>query len=203
MTQQENLNEFINRRMAELGLGYKDITNAGIDCQTMVNIRRGVPFRMQDVTKQKFATLLKCSIGDINAALSVTGQLTPFNEEVTKEKPQSSVMETVDRLDQLVKEQYPEKEPENTPGMSEPAADKTKPKTKKIASTDITASKKVKILKRAIKPEEDPVMTAEEYKRELKDICLQLLSEEDPFDTDSVALFAVIGRKLLRKLVEA
>lgn len=202
MTQQENLNEFVNRRMAELGLGYKDISNAGIGAQTMVNIRNGVPFQMRDVTKEKFAKLLKCSIGDINAALSVTGQLTPFNEEVTKEKPQPSVMETVDRLDQLVKEQYPE-EPENMPGMPEPAADKTKPKTKKIVATDITAPKKVKILKRAIKPEEEPAMTVEEYKRELKDICLQLLSEEDPFDTDSVALFAVIGRKLLRKLVEA
>lgn len=35
MTQQETLKEFMNRRMAELGLGYKALTNAGIGGQTI------------------------------------------------------------------------------------------------------------------------------------------------------------------------
>ena len=229
MTQQETLSEFMNRRMAELGLGYKALTNAGIGGQTQQNIKMGIPFRMAEVTKEKLAKVLQCTIGDINAALSRTTQTTPFGEEITKvpvkKQEMPSVMKTVDKLEQTVEEDYPElfteqrgtneeksePIPDKTdikPDKSEPASSKSgikadnfewqqeqpKPKRKKIVS---------KGLKEPAQTVERPQPgTMEEYRQQLKDMCLQLLSEADPFDMDSIALFAHIGQKLLKELMK-
>lgn len=234
MTQQETLKEFMNRRMAELGLGYKALTNAGIGGQTMHNINHCIPFRMTEGTKSKLATVLQCSIGDINAALAVTAQTTPFGEEVTKVpvkmQETSSVMKTVEKLAETLKKENllseenlqkmdetaikPDESeliPDKTdikPDKSEPASPKMgikaddfewqqeqpKPKRKKIVS---------KGLKETEPPAEKPKSgTVEEYRQKLKDMCLQLLSEADPFDADSTALFALIGQKLLKELMK-
>lgn len=132
MTQQETLKEFMNRRMAELGLGYKALTNAGIGGQTMHNLTHGIPFRMTEVTKEKLARALQCTIGEINAALAVTTQTTPFGEEVVKvpvkKQEIPSVMKTVDKLEQMVEEDYPElftEESGTKTEESEPIPDKT------------------------------------------------------------------------------
>lgn len=229
MTQQETLKEFMNRRMAELELGYKALTNAGIGGQTMHNINHCIPFRMTEGTKSKLATVLQCSIGDINAALAVTAQTTPFGEEVTKvpvkKQEIPSVMKTVDKLEQMVEEDYPELFTEESgtneeknepipdktdikPDKSEPASSKTgvkaddfewqqeqpKPKRKKIVSKGLKEPEPT-----AEKPKSG---TVEEYRQRLKDMCLQLLSEADPFDADSTALFALIGQKLLKELMK-
>lgn len=222
MTQQETLSEFMNRRMAELGLGYKALTNAGIGGQTQQNIKMGIPFRMAEVTKEKLAKVLQCTIGDINAALSRTTQTTPFGEEITKvpvkKQEIPSVMKTVDKLEQMVEEDYPElfteqsgtneEKSEPIPDKNEPASAKTnikaddfawqqeqpKPKRKKIVSKGLKESEPM-----AEKPKPG---TMEEYRQQLKDMCLQLLSEADPFDTDSIALFAHIGQKLLKELMK-
>ena len=109
MTQQkETLNEFVNRRMSELGLGYKDVQNAGIGAQTQVNIRQGKVAGLQEVTKQKLALLLKCSQGEINAAIANTVQVTKTGEYVIRQSAEPSVMKTVDKLEQIVEEEYPE-----------------------------------------------------------------------------------------------
>lgn len=229
MTQQETLKEFMNRRMAELELGYKALTNAGIGGQTMHNINHCIPFRMTEGTKSKLATVLQCSIGDINAALAVTAQTTPFGEEVTKvpvkKQEIPSVMKTVDKLEQMVEEDYPELFTEESgtneeknepipdktdikPDKSEPASSKTgikaddfewqqeqpKPKRKKIVSKGLKEPEPT-----AEKPKSG---TVEEYRQKLKDMCLQQLSEADPFDADSTALFALIGQKLLKELMK-
>lgn len=137
MTQHETLKEFMNRRMAELGLGYKALTNAGIGGQTMHNINHCIPFRMTEGTKLKLATVLQCSIGDINAALAVTTQTTPFGEEVTKvpvkKQEIPSVMKTVEKLaetlkkENLLSEENLQKMEETVikPDESEPIPDKT------------------------------------------------------------------------------
>ena len=136
MTQQETLSEFMNRRMAELGLGYKALTNAGIGGQTLQNIRNGAPFRMAEVTKEKLAKALQCTIGDINAALSRTTQTTPFGEKITKvpvKKEELSVMETVEKLtetlraENILSEENPQKMDETVikSDESEPISDKT------------------------------------------------------------------------------
>ena len=229
MTQQETLKEFMNRRMAELGLGYKALTNAGIGGQTMHNINHCIPFRMTEGTKSKLATVLQCSIGDINAALAVTTQTTPFGEEVTKVpvkmQETSSVMKTVDKLEQMVEEDYPElftEEIGTKTEKSEPIPDKTdiKPDKSEPASSKMGIKaddfewqqeqpkpKRKKIVSKGLKEPEPPAEkpksgTVEEYRQKLKDMCLQQLSEADPFDADSTALFALIGQKLLKELMK-
>lgn len=229
MTQHETLKEFMNRRMAELGLGYKALTNAGIGGQTMHNINHCIPFRMTEGTKSKLATVLQCSIGDINAALAVTTQTTPFGEEVTKVpvkmQETSSVMKTVDKLEQMVEEDYPElftEEIGTKTEKSEPIPDKTGIKTDKSepasSKTGIKADdfewqqeqpkpKRKKIVSKGLKEPEPTAEkpksgTVEEYRQKLKDMCLQQLSEADPFDADSTALFALIGQKLLKELMK-
>ena len=229
MTQQETLKEFMNRRMAELGLGYKALTNAGIGGQTMHNINHCIPFRITEGTKSKLATVLQCSIGDINAALAVTTQTTPFGEEVAKvpvkKQEIPSVMKTVDKLEQMVEEDYPElftEESGTNEEKSEPIPDKTdiKPDKTEPASpkSGIKADnfewqqeqpkpKRKKIVSKGLKETEPTAEkpksgTVEEYRQKLKDMCLQQLSEADPFDADSTALFALIGQKLLKELMK-
>jgi len=229
MTQHETLKEFMNRRMAELGLGYKALTNAGIGGQTMHNINHCIPFRMTEGTKSKLATALQCSIGDINAALAVTTQTTPFGEEVTKvpvkKQEIPSVMKTVDKLEQMVEEDYPElftEESGTKTEKSEPIPDKTDIKTDKSepasSKTGVKADdfewqqeqpkpKRKKIVSKGLKEPEPTAEkpksgTVEEYRQKLKDMCLQQLSEADPFDADSTALFALIGQKLLKELMK-
>ncbi|MBQ6745012.1 MAG: hypothetical protein IJR05_09830, partial [Acidaminococcaceae bacterium] len=228
-TQQETLSEFMNRRMAELGLGYKALTNAGIGGQTQQNIKMGIPFRMAVVTKEKLAKVLQCTIGDINAALSRTTQTTPFGEEVrkvpVKEQEIPSVMKTVDKLEQMVEEDYPElfaAKSGTNEEKSEPIPDKTDIKTDKSepasSKTGIKADdfewkqeqpkpKRKKIVSKGLKEPEPTAEkpksgTVEEYRQKLKDMCLQQLSEADPFDADSTALFALIGQKLLKELMK-
>lgn len=236
MTQQENLNAFINRRMAELGLGYRDLTNAGIGAQTMVNIRNGKVSGLQTVTKEKLAKVLRCSQGDIQAAIANTDEVTPFGEVVIKEKKGPSVMETVETLAEKLREEnlisednlqradeaVQEDEPE-TPAAGNDALDQldkmlqealaegtpacdpepaVKPKTKKIVHRDIAYPKRVKILKEAIEAPMKPDMTLESFKQRLKNICLEQLAEADPFDTGSVALFSIMGQKLLKELLK-
>lgn len=229
MTQQETLKEFMNRRMAELGLGYKALTNAGIGGQTMHNINHCIPFRMTEGTKSKLATVLQCSIGDINAALAVTTQTTPFGEEVAKvpvkKQEIPSVMKTVDKLEQMVEEDYPElfteesgtktEESEPIPDKTDIKPDKSEPASSKMGikaddfewQQEQPKPKRKKIVSKGLKETEPPAEkpksgTVEEYRQKLKDMCLQQLSEADPFDADSTALFALIGQKLLKELMK-
>ena len=234
MTQQETLSEFMNRRMAELGLGYKALTNAGIGGQTQQNIKMGIPFRMAEVTKEKLAKVLQCTIGDINAALSRTTQTTPFGEEVrkvpVKEQEIPSVMKTVDKLaetlrsENLLSEENLQKTdktvtksdesepiPDKTdikPDKSEPASSKTGIKTDDFEwQQEQPKPKRKKIVSKGLKETEPPAEkpksgTVEEYRQKLKDMCLQQLSEADPFDADSITLFALIGQKLLKELMK-
>lgn len=227
MTQQETLSEFMNRRMAELGLGYKALTNAGIGGQTQQNIKMGIPFRMAEVTKEKLAKVLQCTIGDINAALAVTTQTTPFGEEITKVSVKKqeipSVMKTVDKLEQTVEEDYPELFTEQSgtnEEKSEPIPDKTdiKPDKNEPASskTSIKADdfawqqeqpkpKRKKIVSKGLteaEPAADlPIKQAlKEYRQQLKDMCLKEFTRFGRTGTMEAA-YVAIARELLKDLL--
>ena len=227
MTQQETLSEFMNRRMAELGLGYKALTNAGIGGQTQQNIKMGIPFRMAEVTKEKLAKVLQCSIGDINAALSRTTQTTPFGEEITKvpvkKQEIPSVMKTVDKLEQMVEEDYPELFTEQSgtnEEKSEPIPDKTdtKPDKSETASskTGVKADdfewqqeqpkpKRKKIVSKGLKEPEPTAEkpksgTVEEYRQKLKDMCLKEFTRFGRTGTMEAA-YVAIARELLKDLL--
>ena len=226
MTQQENLNEFMNRRMAELGLGHKALTNAGIGGQTIQNIRNGIPFRMAEVTKSKLASVLQCTIGDINAALSQTAQTTPFGEEVRKVpvKKEGVTMKAVEMLADALQEQGLLSEenqqkteekvtvPEQTETLSEEKV--TNPEQKEIKVSNFEwqqekppaeqpKPKRKKIVSKGLKetePEEPETLTVETYRQQLKDMCLKEFARFGCSGTMEVA-YVAIAKKLLQDLL--
>lgn len=93
------LHEFINKRLEELGMKRSDLVEKfDLNWNTLTDIRLGKGIR--DVTKQKLAPALQCSTGDIQACLA----------EAAPKKKEPGVMETVDKLEKLVKEEHPEEE---------------------------------------------------------------------------------------------
>ena len=104
------LHDFINKRLEELGMKRSDLVEKfDINWNTLTDIRLGKGIR--DATKQKLALALKCSIGDIQACLAAAA---PKKKEV-------SVMETVDKLEQMVKEEHPEAVSKEEPDLMFPA----------------------------------------------------------------------------------
>ena len=66
------LSEFVKSRREELGLSWRDIEDAGILMGTFHKIASGKQLTMKPGTMEKFARLLKCSIGDLQAAMADT-----------------------------------------------------------------------------------------------------------------------------------
>lgn len=102
------LNEFINKRCAELGITRTQLLDRGnLSWATLSNIGKGV--KITTVTKEKLARGLQCTIGDINACL--TGEPNPLRKEAAtrestagKQYEPKGVMETVDKLEKMVSE---------------------------------------------------------------------------------------------------
>ena len=85
--------EFIDKRNTELGLTRTDLADKGaISWTTLNKIRSGRP--IAEITKRKLAAALCCTIGDINAALAQTDQVTPSAEVVKKQKYEQPEPET-------------------------------------------------------------------------------------------------------------
>lgn len=233
VAQNETLNEFINRRMAELGLKSKVLTEAGIGAWTFKKIREQ-PTRLSESDFQKIAYALQCSIGDLKACLpnSIRKGTGHDMDLLAKEIGEPSVMKTVAKLEQMVEQEYPElrdaadygTNPQNsgtvpeeiveksfeketisndtTNDLTEPIASaldfncienaKPKRKTKKIVQTDIKDTK----------PDagEPKSQTVDEYKQQLKDMCLRkflLYGNNARVDTALTA----IGQELVKELV--
>lgn len=107
--QSETLNDFINRRMKTLQIGYKGMTNAGVGAWTFKKIRED-PTRLSEAEFQKIAYALRCSIGDLKACLpnSIRKGTGHDMDLLAKEIGEPSVMKTVAKLEQMVEQEYPE-----------------------------------------------------------------------------------------------
>ena len=208
------LNEFIEKKLEERGLKWRALTEAGIGSMTVQNIRQGKPVKIKEVTKEKLANVLQCSIGDINAALAETTQVTPFGEEVRKNQEEPSVMQMVDKLDEMVKEGYPEKAE---------AGQEEEPEMKWYADKPKDAPEKVPVKREVLEelfPDDadetegvrsddfmDAVSAAatgavEAYRQRLKDICLKAMAKSIPHDYGVAVVYADIGRALLEELAK-
>lgn len=231
--QSETLNDFINRRMKTLQIGYKGMTNAGVGAWTFKKIRED-PTRLSEAEFQKIAYALRCSIGDLKACLpnSIRKGTGHDMDLLAKEIGEPSVMKTVAKLEQMVEQEYPElrdaadygTDPQNSGTVPEEIVEKSfenetisddtpndpaepvtkaldfncienakpKRKTKKIVQTDIKDTK----------PDagEPKPQTVDEYKQQLKDMCLRkflLYRNNARVDTALTA----IGQALVKELV--
>ena len=129
-----NLYEFIKKRCEALGMTMSQLQDkTGLSWGIISGIKNGKGIRAG--TKQKLAEALLCSIGDIQAALSLdaAGAQKKDKKEAKgeMEEKQPAVMEVVDMLDQLVKEEYPEEVPEEIKADLEEKPEK-RPKITKL-----------------------------------------------------------------------
>ena len=109
------LNEFINKRCAELGITRTQLLDRGnLSWATLSNIGKGV--KITTATKEKLARGLQCTIGDINACL--TDEPNPLRKEAAtpegragKQYEPKGVMATVDKLEKLITPDPADEEP--------------------------------------------------------------------------------------------
>ena len=94
------LNEFINKRLSELGITRSQLCSAGLSWATLSKIKNGGN-NISVPVKEKLAIGLKCTIGDINACLSETDDPRRKDGPEGKHKP-ITVMDAVDKLEQMV-----------------------------------------------------------------------------------------------------
>ena len=198
--------DFIQARSAALGIKSDQLADDfDIAPITMYRIKQCRPIREE--TKQKLARALKCCIGDINAAYAGTMPVIKDGEP--------SVMKTVDKLEQMIEEDYPE--------LSTTKAKKTKQKTPlRVIKSDPPPKEKWP----EDPPEEQPSQTPElpmtilpdsvyqkqleaarqegaaECKQRLKDSCLQALAEAPETVATIEISYSRIGKKVLAELLK-
>lgn len=209
---------FIQKRMEELGITQYDLeTEFGIAYATLQRIKAGKPIK--EGTKQKLALALKCSQGDINDVIYGFQNL----KEDTSEKEEPSVMETMDKLEQMVKTEHPY--------LAAPAEKEEKPKRKaavRVIRNDppkekwpqdppeeqknqqperndyldariYAASQQWSDLFGLEKTRREAVM---EYKQKLKDICLKTYIDLPVLNVSGETPAGMIGRALMEELLK-
>ena len=161
------LSEFINKRLEELHMTRTVLVNSfGLNWSTLSNINRGIP--ISEATKQKLALALQCSQGDIQACLA---------EAPDDRRKGGSVMEAIEKLDQIVREEHPET----------------------VADEDDAGEYGFAVQEQI---EEPLPMTVKEYRQRLKDLFLRIASNvSDPYDHVST-LTSAFGKAVLDMLVK-
>lgn len=203
--------DFVRKRMNELGLSQSDLEiEHDIPYATMQRIKAGST-NFKEVTKQKLALALKCSIGDINNAIYDIQNIKPDREEGE------------DLSDKVYESEQPAKE--ETP---EPVLKLKDKAVKRKAEKQQTVKTKPRIIKDGLPPKEkwpeDPpdeasgqegeVMYSErevdeickkrinEYKQQLKDLSLKTLTSVPKLNVSGETPYGIVGRALIEKLLE-
>jgi len=177
------LHDFINKRLEELGMRRSDLVEKfDIHWNTLTDIKRGK--RISEATQQKLALGLKCSQGDIQAALANTPH--PLREEAEKKEGlhKESVMATVDKLEEIVAAQKPYVVPA--------AALEPEPEPAEVFEQESDME---------FPPEEEPEETLAEFKARL----MQILVEEILVTESSLTnmVFQQFGKRVIQELKKA
>ena len=113
------LNEFIVKRMAELGLKRSDLVNKfDIEWSTLGKIAHGHSIR--PVTQQKLALALQCSQGEIQSCIAETNPLKKVivnKKSLAKQKPKKAEPMPEPEPEELPFDDLPEEEPEEGEDM--------------------------------------------------------------------------------------
>ena len=87
------LGEFIKKRKEELKLKWKDFEDAGISSQTISCIINNKQKSIMPATREKLATVLKCSQGEIQACMAEVPN--PLRAEAEKPEGNAGISITV------------------------------------------------------------------------------------------------------------
>ena len=161
------LNEFIVKRMAELGLKRSDLVNKfDLDWSTLGKIAHGHSIR--PVTQQKLALALDCDQGKIQACLAEQNPLRKTivsKKSLAKQKPKEAEPES--EPEELPFDDLPEDEPEEGEDMkwfedipkNEEAPKKVKVKVEPETEVKVSEKCDSEILTRAILDKTPPMRT--------------------------------------------
>ena len=213
--------DFVRKRMNELGLSQYDLEmDCDIPYATMQRIKAGST-NFKEVTKQKLALALKCSIGDINSAIYDIQNIKPDREEG------EDLSDKVNESEQPAKEETPEpvlklkdkavKRKAEKQRMAKPKLRFTKdnPPPKEKWPVDPPEEKKTPppdyvdaaVYSATQPPEFFGIKRARreavaEYRQRLKDACLQALAEAPEVIATPETSYSRIGKRVLTELLK-
>lgn len=203
------LSEFVKKRRENLGLKWSDISDAGIGAQTWHNITHDKQKSIKFGTMQKLVKLFQCSIGDIQECMAELPN--PLRKEAEKPegnagigitakyKKKKTVMETVDKLEEIMKKEHPEEvekimkeKPYVTPEPDEEPAEvfQPEPETEKPYLPEYKSVY-----------EEDRLEGEQRYRQKLKDMVLKIFVSGAPDIHTMEKIYADIGYALVKELV--
>lgn len=203
--------DFVRKRMNELSLSQYELEiDHDIPYATMQRIKAGST-NFKEVTKQKLALALKCSIGDINSAIYDIQNIKPDQKE--DEDPS----DMVDELEQPAKEEKPEpvlklkdkavKRKAEKQRMAKPKLRFTKdnppPKEKwPVDPPDEASGQKGEVMYSERELDEICKKRINEYKQQLKDLSLKTLTRVPQLNVSGETPYGIVGRALMEKLLE-
>ena len=190
------LGEFIKKRKEELKLKWKDFEDAGISSQTISCIINNKQKSIMPATREKLATVLKCSQGEIQACMAETPN--PLRKEAEKPEGQAGASITTkagknkkDEVDKLMREKpfTPAPDPEEPAEVFQP--NEPEEEAEEMAFPVYHSVY-----------EEDRQEGEERYKQKLRDMCLRIFASGVPGVHTMEKIYADIGYALVKELAQ-
>ena len=180
------LGEFIKKRKEELKLKWKDFEDAGISSQTISCIINNKQKSIMPATREKLATVLKCSQGEIQACMAEVPN--PLREEAARPEGNAGISITAG-AGKSKKKVAPAPDPE------EPA------ETFEVDEPEEEAEEMAFPVYHSVY-EEDRLEGEERYKQKLRDMCLRIFAGGVPGVHTMEKIYADIGYALVKELAK-
>ena len=181
------LSEFIKKRKEELKLTWHDFADAGLGSQTMHNLNNDKQVSIKPVTKEKLATVLQCSQGDIQACLA---EMNPLKKVVISKKSLAKQKHPEGDTVKDVMEEKPYVAPEPAPDPEEPA---------EVFSPEEPTDELFPVYHSPYDAEREE--GAKEYRQKLRDMVLRVMASGRAGEDTLGDVYTDIGIALVKELV--
>ena len=203
--------DFVRKRMNELGLSQSDLeVEHDIPYATMQRIKAGST-NFKEVTKQKLALALKCSIGDINSAIYDIQNIKPDREEgedlsdKANESEQPAKEETPEPALKLKDKAVKRKEEKQQTVKTKPRIIKDDPPPKEkwpVDPPEETPGRKDEVMFTEREVDEICKKRLNEYKQKLKDLCLKTFAGIPQLNVTGETPLGLVGRVIMKELTK-
>lgn len=203
--------DFVRKRMNELGLSQYDLEmDHDIPYATMQRIKAGST-NFKEVTKQKLALALKCSIGDINSAIYDIQNIKPDREEgedlsdKVYESEQSAKEETPEPALKLKDKAVKRKAEKQQTVKTKPRIIKDSPPPKEkwpVDPPEETPDRKGEVMFTEREVDEICKKRLNEYKQKLKDLCLKTFAGIPQLNVTGETPIGLVGRAIMKELTK-
>ena len=181
------LGEFIKKRKEELKLRWKDFEDAGISSQTISCIINNKQKSIMPATREKLATVLKCSQGEIQACMAEVPN--PLREEAEKPEGTAGISITAG-AGKSKKKVTPAPDPKDEEPVEVFQTDEDDEDDEEQAEYTYSETKKLE------------QMALNDYRQHLRDMCLRIFSSGIPGVHTMEKIYADIGYALVKELAQ-